>query len=168
MQKTALYLLIILWGRSRLIYGILVIDYFALTPAPITHNYPAGPPQLYNVTLTATTGACSNTSPVQTVNANQGTVITFSKPTVCANSMINIGANIDPNVVNYFFEFGDGNTSSGSNASLNYVYAKPGTYQVKVITTDKTGCVDSSAATPITVDGPTANLLRLRLFHVVR
>jgi gliding motility-associated-like protein len=127
------------------------------SPGPITHTYPPGPPKLYNVTLTATTGACSNTSPVQVVNANQGTVITFSKPSVCANSIINIGATIDPNIVNYFFEFGDGNTSSGSNASLDYVYAKPGTYFVKVITTDKTGCMDSSAATPITINGPTAN-----------
>jgi gliding motility-associated-like protein len=125
-------------------------------PGPITHTFPAGPPMVYTVKLTVTNGACSNTIPYQ-VTANQGTSIIFSKPSVCANTIVNIGATVDPKIINYFFEFGDGNTSSGSNASLDYVYAKPGIYLVKVITTDNTGCVDSSAASPIVINGPTAN-----------
>ncbi len=127
------------------------------SPGPVTHTFPAGPPQTYNVTLTATTGTCTNTSPAQVVTANQGILIIFSKDSVCANTIVNIGTPINPNIVNYFFEFGDGNTSGGSNASLNYVYSKPGTYFVKVVTTDKFGCVDSSAAFPIVIEGPTAN-----------
>jgi gliding motility-associated-like protein len=127
------------------------------SPGPVTHTYAGGPPKSYNVTLTASTGACTNTSPVQTVNANQGIPIIFSKPAPCANTIFNIGTTIDPNVVNYLFEFGDGNTSSGSNASLNYSYAKPGTYLVKVVTTSKTGCVDSSAGFPIIIGAPTVN-----------
>jgi gliding motility-associated-like protein len=127
------------------------------SPGPITHIYPGGPPKSYNVTLTATTGTCTNTSPVQTVTANQGATINFSVPSPCANTLFNIATPVDPNVINYLFEFGDGNTSSGSNASLNYAYAKPGTYIVKVVTTTKTGCVDSSGNYPIVIGGPTAN-----------
>jgi len=121
-----------------------------------SHIFPAGPPKTYTVKLTVTNGACSN-SISHPVTANQATQIIFSKDSVCANAIVNIGATVDPNIFTYFFKFGDGNTSLGRNASLNYVYAKPGTYLVKVITTDFTGCVDSSAAFPIVVEGPTVN-----------
>ncbi len=128
------------------------------SPGPITHNYPVGPPKLYNVTLTATTGACSNTSPPQTVNANQGQVIVYTKNPVCANSITNIAAITDPKVVNYTFKLSDGTVIiSGSAASFNYSFNTPGTYQVKVITTDNTGCVDSSGFYSINVYGPTPN-----------
>ena len=62
-----------------------------------------------------------------------------------------------PGTYTYTFELGDGNTISGSSLSIGYTYTKPGTYQVKVITTDLvTGCVDSSNAYPMVVNGPTA------------
>ena len=47
--------------------------------------------------------------------------------------------------------------SAGNSQSIAYTYAKSGTYQVKVITTDLvSGCVDSSNAYPMVVNGPTA------------
>jgi gliding motility-associated-like protein len=127
------------------------------SPGPVTHTFPVGPPKTYNVTLTATTGTCSNTSPAQTVTANQGTVITISPNPVCVNSVVIFTAAAQGNIVNYQFEFGDGNSNIGGNVSTSYVYTKPGTYIVKVVTFDINGCVDSSGVDTIVVRGPIAN-----------
>ncbi len=56
------------------------------------------------------------------------------------------------------FEMGDGTiTPISTQSAISYTYTKPGIYQVKVITTDIKGCVDSSAAYPLIVSGPTVN-----------
>ncbi len=62
-----------------------------------------------------------------------------------------------PGTYSFTFVFGDGNSLTGSSFSVGHTYTKPGIYQAKVITTDvATGCVDSSIAYPIIVNGPTA------------
>ena len=127
------------------------------SPGPVTHTFPVGPPKSYNVTLTATTGACSNTSPPQSVTANQGTVITMSPNPVCVNSVVIFTASAQGNIVNYEFEFGDGNSNIGGNVSTSHVYTIPGTYTVKVVTFDINGCIDSSGVDTIVVRGPIAN-----------
>jgi gliding motility-associated-like protein len=124
---------------------------------PVTHTYPVGPPKSYNVTLTASTGTCTNTSPAQTVNANQGTVVTVSPNTVCVNSVILVSALAQGNIVSYQYEFGDGNSISGGNNVTGYTYTKPGTYIIKVVTTDINGCVDSSGVYTLAVGGPIVN-----------
>jgi gliding motility-associated-like protein len=123
---------------------------------PGVHTFPAGPPKTYNVSLTVTNLGCSNTKTIP-VTANQGTTVSFSANPVCANTPIFLTAIPSGNITNYTFVFGDGNSASGSSASIGYAYSKPGTYPVKVITTDINGCVDSSAVFPMVVNGPTVN-----------
>ncbi len=126
---------------------------------PITHAFPVGPPKNYNVTLTVTNSAtgCTNTSPAQTVNANQGTVVTVSPNPVCVNSVVSISVSAQGNIVNYLYEFGDGTSIFGGNSATSYLYTKPGTYIVKVVTYDISGCVDSSGVDTLVVEGPIVN-----------
>ncbi len=129
------------------------------SPGPITHTFPAGAPKNYNVTLTVSNSltGCTNTSPAQTVNANQGTVVTVSPNPVCVNSVVTISASAQGNITNYQYEFGDGTSIFGGNSATSYLYTKPGTYIVKVVTYDISGCVDSSGVDTLVVRGPIAN-----------
>ena len=110
---------------------------------PGVHTFPAGPPKIYDVTLTVTNGSCSSTKSYP-VPANQSTTIIFSANPVCANTLFYLTAIPAGTITNYTFIYGDGGSSSGSAPSIGHSYAKPGTYQVKVITINSNGCVDSS------------------------
>ena len=124
---------------------------------PPTHIFPVGPPKTYNVTLTVTSGGCTNTISYP-VLANQATTLSFSAPSVCANSPIAITATSPNSIFSYQFVFGDGTTYLNVFNSVPHTYAAPGTYQVKVITTENvTGCVDSSSVYSVLVKGPVAN-----------
>ena len=46
-------------------------------------------------------------------------------------------------VVNYAWNFGDRDSSSGSNSNPRHRYDEPGTYTVKLIVTNKFGCTDT-------------------------
>jgi gliding motility-associated-like protein len=123
---------------------------------PPVHVFPVGPPKTYNVTLTVTNGGCANKK-TYAVQANQATLLSFSSNPVCANTPITITATSPASIFSYQFVYGDGNTSLGTSPSVAYTYTKPGTYQVKVITTENiTGCVDSSSVYAMVVNGPTA------------
>ena len=123
---------------------------------PPAHVFPVGPTHTYNVSLTVTNGGCSD-KVTYPVTANQSTQISFTANPVCANTSIFLTALAPTTMANYTFIYGDGNTSSGSSASVAYTYKKPGNYSVKVITTDLFGCVDSSAVYPMVVNGPAVN-----------
>jgi gliding motility-associated-like protein len=131
-------------------------------PNPPVHIFPAGPPTIYNVTLTVTNSAtgCSNTIsyPVQ---ANQGPIDQPSSNPVCANTQIYFTKLPAGGNYTYVFEFGDGNSSLPANsASVGYFYPNAGSYPAKVITTDlTTGCVDSSAVVTVVVNGATVNFV---------
>ncbi len=123
---------------------------------PPTHNFPVGPPKTYNVTLTVSSGGCSNTISYS-VLANQSTLLAFSAPSVCANAPITITATSPTSIFSYRFVFGDGTDSLSAGTSVTHTYTTPGTYQVKVITTENvTGCVDSSSVYSFLVKGPVA------------
>lgn len=58
-------------------------------------------------------------------------------------------------IVNWSWNFGDGNTGSGE--SVSHTYPNPGLYTIKLVITDISGCKDSLTKTNyIRVDGPTA------------
>jgi gliding motility-associated-like protein len=123
---------------------------------PPAHVFPAGSPQVYNVSLTVTNGACSNTK-TYPVNANQGTVLVFTPNQSCINTNIIFTATTPPANYSFLFVFGDGKTTSGFPASVVHAYTKAGIYQAKAITTDLvSGCIDSSNTVTVTVLGPTA------------
>ena len=126
------------------------------SPTPPAHSFPAGPPKTYNVSLTVTNGACSNTV-TNPVNANQTTTISFSANPVCINTPITITVAAPGSIVGYLFEFGDGTTATSNIGATSHTYTSPGNFPVKVVTTDSTGCLDSSAVYPMQVNGPLVN-----------
>jgi hypothetical protein len=75
-------------------------------------------------------------SPAATFTFAPGTT---SKPTsfdaVDAN-------NVGGSITNYAWDFGDGTTATGGAASVTHVYSNPGTYTVKLTTTNSGGCAD--------------------------
>ena len=54
---------------------------------PPAHVFPSGSPQIYNVSLTVTNGACSNTKSIP-ITANQGITISFSQFCLCKYNII--------------------------------------------------------------------------------
>ncbi len=122
-----------------------------------SHTYLAGPPKLETVKLVVTNGTCTD-SISKNITVNQTTTLIFSTNTVCVNTPLTIRVSALSNIVSFQFEMGDGTITPISTQSvISYSYSKPGIYQVKVITTDVSGCVDSSVAYPLNVSGPTVN-----------
>ena len=122
-----------------------------------SHTYVAGPPKLETVKLVVTNGTCTD-SVSKTITVNQTTTLILSANPVCVNTPMTVVASALPNIVTFAFEMGDGTiTPTSGFSAVSYTYTKAGIYQVKVITTDVNGCVDSSAAYPLTVSGPTVN-----------
>ena len=114
-----------------------------------SHNYQA--PGIYYVTLNVTTaGGCTDSLRKQ--------VIIYSKPdanfnstTVCLNnptSFTNTSTINNGTITNWFWNFGNGVTSSVQNPSP--VYASPGTFNVSLIVTTSNGCTDTIVQ-PVTV-----------------
>ncbi len=123
-----------------------------------THSYVAGPPTPETVTLIVTAGTCADTVS-KSIIANQSTTLSFS-PTgpICVNSPVTVQAHAAVGILSFQFEMGDGTiTPPNTTGVVSYTYTNPGVYQVKVITTDSKGCVDSSAAYPLNIGGPTVN-----------
>ena len=59
----------------------------------------------------------------------------------------------DGKIVNYTFNFGDGEPQTGARSSARHVYEEPGTYTVSVTVTDDGGKTDSAAETVEVLEG---------------
>jgi PKD repeat protein len=75
--------------------------------------------------------------------------ITTDSDTVCVDAIANFYGSGSPNIVTWFWDFGDGGTSVLQNPQ--HVYSSPGTYNVSLTATDDNGC-DSTATRLITVN----------------
>lgn len=115
-----------------------------------SHTY--GSPGTYNVTLITTEAAgCSDTI-VQPVTIYPLPAPDFNATTVCLGNMttFNDNSSIGTGTINnWSWAFGDGNTSS--NVNPTNLYNSWGTYNVQLILTSDTGCIDSITK-PITVN----------------
>lgn len=122
-----------------------------------THTYAA--PGNYNVKLTVTTSLnCPDDTTIQVtvedvpqpafnvVRGCTGTPTAFTDV-----SVITFGS-----IGSWFWDFGDGNTSTNQNPTN--VYAVGGTYTVKLIATSSGGCVDSMSRQIFIPTSPTADL----------
>jgi gliding motility-associated-like protein len=129
----------------------------SVAPNP-THSYAAGAPTNYTAILIASTATCKDTISV-TVKVNQTTTLAFSpSSSICVNTPVTVTATAFGNIGKYIWVYGDGTRDTTTGNSATHTYLTPNAaYQVKVITIDPTsGCVDSSAAYTMTVNGPTA------------
>lgn len=67
----------------------------------------------------------------------------------CVNSEVTITDQSTPagSIVNWQFNFGDGESASYTATPINHVYRNPGSYSIKLTTTDNIGCVDTITKT---------------------
>lgn len=107
------------------------------------HTYTAGGD--YDVTLTVTDANGCNTFITQTVNIRPLPPVDFdATPRIgCGPQSIDFtDETVHPyNLVNWYWDFGDGNSSTLRNPT--HVYVNDGNYTVKLIATDQFGCTDS-------------------------
>ncbi len=129
----------------------------AATPC---HNYSSN--GIYNVTLTATdTSGCISTmfdTASVTVSMPLANFIADTTNSTCpplAVQFSNLSTNTD-SASTYFWDFGDGNTSSIQNPIHTYNIA--GNYDVSLIATDINGCSDTITFTNyISINGPSGS-----------
>ncbi len=104
--------------------------------------------QAYTVTVTAP-GGCTATSTGLVTVINNPTAA-FTAPNVCDGLTMSFTDNSTPVPGGWSWDFGDGiGTSTQQNPT--YTYAGPGTYNVKLVITAGSGCVDS-VTQAVTVD----------------
>jgi len=111
----------------------------------------------YNVRLKVyTLSGCTN-SVTKTVwiHSRPKTNFTFTNKCLTDTIKFNNTTTSDENPLNYFWRFGDGDTSSKT--SLNKAYKTAGNYSVKLLATNPFGCSDSITKTVTTYPRPKAN-----------
>ena len=122
------------------------------------HTFPSL--NTYNVTLTVRNDTCSHsvTRPVRVIDESPDFVA--DRTVACRPASINFNVtNIYwPNLVQYDWDFGDGNTATYNAHYYSNNYSASGYYTVQLITTDIYGCRDTvRKQNYIRVNGPTAN-----------
>ena len=129
----------------------------------VTHNYiTAGN---YNVTLTTTNFfGCVNTSTKTTNISVNGPTAKFtpSVPGSCLNSTIifnDLSVSDGTNSIqSYLWNYGDSTTQEAVAGTVQHTYLKTGLFSVKLLLTDKMGCVDSfSLPRPLVISQPKAD-----------
>jgi gliding motility-associated-like protein len=109
---------------------------------PVVH-YPAGN---FSATLiVATASGCIDSITINGIITGEIPTADFSNANVCLGSPVQFqnlsSANLSDPIVQYHWNFGDGGSSSGLNPS--HVFANDSTYQVSLLVTTASGCVDS-------------------------
>ena len=133
------------------------------TTSTVTHNYfTAGN---YNVTLITTNffGCIDTFSKITNIRVNGPTAkFNSSVPGSCLNSAIifndlSVSDGINP-IQSYLWNYGDSTTQTATAGPFQHAYSKTGSYPVKLLLTDKMGCVDSfSLPTPLIISKPIAD-----------
>ncbi len=99
----------------------------------------------FNVTLTTITASGCENSVTQTVTITTPPTVAFTFSGSCANQPMSFAidaAIVDiPSIATFFWDFGDGATSTLQNP--DHMYAAAGTYLVTLTVTDTTGCSGS-------------------------
>lgn len=107
-----------------------------------SHTYPSS--GTYNVTLTVTTNnGCTKSVTIQ-VTVLQKPIPAFTSNNVCFGLSTSFQDQTSPSATSWYWNFGDGNSSTAQNPS--HTYAAPGTYTVKFIAS-LGSCLDSITQT---------------------
>lgn len=113
---------------------------------------------IYNVTLTISNGSCTNsiTKAIKVIDNRPD--FAASTTNACRIATISFTSLNNVNIINYFWDFGQGNTNSGAGSVGGVVYNKSGDYTVSLTTTDIYGCQQKlDKINYIHITGPTAN-----------
>ena len=121
------------------------------------HIFPALGP--YNVRLIVTNGGCADTL-IQVVNAIDESPDFFADiVTACRVATIPFHATgiNTANIVNYFWDFGDGSTLNATVPDTSHTYINSGTYTITLTVTDLNGCTNTRIISNyIRINGPVA------------
>jgi PKD repeat protein len=115
--------------------------------------------QPYTVSLTTTSGICTNTktlvvTPINEVPDFVATSVKFCSPDSTVFYMRNFNKN---NIASYVWDFGDGIVDSTSGDSVLHAYTRGGKYKVSLTAIDRNGCSNTTVKTDfITVNEPRA------------
>jgi gliding motility-associated-like protein len=129
------------------------IDY---TTQNATHNF--GGPGQYNVSLYVETAEGCNNQITQQISVFPIPVANFTFTEVCFGNTTNFSNSssvITGSIVDYSWNFGDGNTASDQNPS--HTYASAGTYSVILTVTTDNGCTSSVTHSVVVFAIPVAN-----------
>jgi gliding motility-associated-like protein len=122
------------------------------------HTYSAVGNYTVSLTVKNTLTGCEHTATQIIIIADEQAAFSADLLEVCRRSAVQFSAlqNHPGGIVNYEWNFGDGNTGSGQSAVHTYLQA--GTYEVSLIITDAAGCKDSLIRPAyIRVNGPAAD-----------
>lgn len=111
-------------------------------------SYTYANPGSYQVKLVAYAGVTCADSIIKTVIVNDMPVPGFTFTNECANTSVgftNTSTIGSGSIAGYIWDFGDG--SNSTQTSPSHTYTNPGTYNVKLIATSDSGCVDSITQT---------------------
>ncbi len=103
---------------------------------------------VFDITLTMVdVNGCTITRTINDMVTVVGAVADFSVANNggCVNSEVTITDQSTPagSITKWDFNFGDGESASFTATPLNHIYRNPGTYAIKLTTTDNIGCVDT-------------------------
>ncbi|MCB9186528.1 MAG: PKD domain-containing protein, partial [Flavobacteriales bacterium] len=111
---------------------------------------------VYHVELVVTSAeGCTDTS-TQAIHVGPVPSASFTFISACEGSITSFSSTstIDAGILSYFWDFGDGNTDTGSDP--DHTYANDGTYTVTLTVTSDNGCVDVATGSVEIYAAPTA------------
>ena len=117
-------------------------------------------PNNYTVTLVIVDSAGCLDTTTANVFASPGPSTNFvaDDSLGCIPFPVVFSADSTPDIVNWNWDFGDGNNANGANATVGNVYQAAGSYTVSLIVTDTLGCEDTLVRPQyINIDPPTAD-----------
>jgi len=106
-----------------------------------------------NYYVTQQINGCESDKAIITVTVHE--VITnyiSNKDSLCTADTIRLADNSKGNTTAYAWNFGDGNTATGTQTT--HIFNQPGTYGVKLISTDNNGCKDSMTKSILVLPTP--------------
>lgn len=107
-----------------------------------THVYTSSGPFTASLTITNAIGCISTFT--QTVNLLPAPDALFFVNSTCIGEPTIFDNQSNPNnlMVDYIWDFGDGNTSTSNAPSITHTYAEPGSYFMLLTATGDNGCID--------------------------
>ena len=118
----------------------------------------------YNVTLVVTNvpSGCTSTHMIPVVLFHVNPQFTVNDSAACKNEVLTFSATPDPNIAEYNWNFGDGNTQLTTTPSVTHAYTANGVYTVTLVTKDTRNCLDTfTKLNYITITGPTSDFAGL-------
>ncbi len=145
-------------GASITAYRWVFGDGTATSGAKPTHTYAARGTYYATLIVTNSVGQTDTTTKVVTIDTPP--TVAFIAPTGAqqagtALSFDGSGSTSSGSNTTYRWDFGDGNTISGSTATAGHIYTSAGRYTVTLTVTDDLG-VSATSSQQVTVDKPTA------------